>query len=177
MSRQRKNPPGVDPKLLIKDAAKLMPDPTRRFLAAFLTTLLLSVAAFAAEPNATLLRAAERGDQALARALLQQGADVNAPAVDGPTPLHRAVAEAKLIDAETMEEASTWLQGRERNIVLGDRALIILLAALPSEKGTSQPQMNGGAQAQPAQNQAPALGPQAVARPAIDGSIQAAAGS
>ena len=30
MSRIRKNPPGVDPRLLIKDAAKLMPDPTRR---------------------------------------------------------------------------------------------------------------------------------------------------
>ena len=30
MPRLRKNPPGVDPKLLIKDAAKLMPDPTRR---------------------------------------------------------------------------------------------------------------------------------------------------
>jgi len=30
MSRMRKNPPGVDPSLLIKDAAKLMPAPTRR---------------------------------------------------------------------------------------------------------------------------------------------------
>jgi DMSO/TMAO reductase YedYZ molybdopterin-dependent catalytic subunit len=30
MARIRKNPPGVDSKLLIKDAAKLMPDPTRR---------------------------------------------------------------------------------------------------------------------------------------------------
>jgi len=30
MSRIRKNPPGVDAKLLIKDAAKLMPVPTRR---------------------------------------------------------------------------------------------------------------------------------------------------
>ena len=30
MPRLRKNPPGVDPKLLIKDAARLMPDPTRR---------------------------------------------------------------------------------------------------------------------------------------------------
>ena len=30
MSRIRRHPPGVDPKLLIKDAAKLMPDPTRR---------------------------------------------------------------------------------------------------------------------------------------------------
>jgi membrane glycosyltransferase len=50
---------------------------------------------------------------------------------------HRAVAEAKLIDAENVEEASSWLQGRERSIVLGDRALIILLAALPSEKGSA----------------------------------------
>jgi DMSO/TMAO reductase YedYZ molybdopterin-dependent catalytic subunit len=30
MSRIRRNPPGVDPKLLVKDAARLMPDPTRR---------------------------------------------------------------------------------------------------------------------------------------------------
>src|ERR1700684_3440989 len=30
MSRQRKQPPGVDPKLLIKDAAKLLPEPSRR---------------------------------------------------------------------------------------------------------------------------------------------------
>jgi DMSO/TMAO reductase YedYZ molybdopterin-dependent catalytic subunit len=30
MSRVRKSPPGVDPELLVKDAAKLMPNPTRR---------------------------------------------------------------------------------------------------------------------------------------------------
>jgi len=30
MSRIRKSPPGVDPELLGRDAAKLMPDPTRR---------------------------------------------------------------------------------------------------------------------------------------------------
>src|ERR1700680_2052389 len=30
MPRERKKIPGVDPKLLIKDAAKLMPDPSRR---------------------------------------------------------------------------------------------------------------------------------------------------
>src|SRR6202451_4455201 len=30
MSRQRKPVPGVDPKLLIKDAAKLLPEPSRR---------------------------------------------------------------------------------------------------------------------------------------------------
>src|SRR5258708_30834296 len=32
MPRSRKNRPGVDPSLLIKDAAKLLPDPTRRLL-------------------------------------------------------------------------------------------------------------------------------------------------
>ena len=64
---------------------------TRLLLAAFLTTALVSAAAFAAAPNATLLVAAERGDQALVRTLIQQGADVNAPGVDGSTPLHRAV--------------------------------------------------------------------------------------
>ena len=31
MPRQRKPVPGVDPKLLIKDAAKLLPEPSRRF--------------------------------------------------------------------------------------------------------------------------------------------------
>jgi len=30
MSRIRRNPPGVDPAFLVRDAAKLMPDPTRR---------------------------------------------------------------------------------------------------------------------------------------------------
>jgi hypothetical protein len=30
MPRIRKNPTGVDPQLLVKDAAKLMPAPTRR---------------------------------------------------------------------------------------------------------------------------------------------------
>jgi hypothetical protein len=30
MARQRKTPPGVDPKLPIKNAAKLLPEPSRR---------------------------------------------------------------------------------------------------------------------------------------------------
>ena len=49
----------------------------------------------------------------------------------------RAIAEAKLIDAESVEEASAWLQGRERSIVLSDRALIILLASLPGTNTTA----------------------------------------
>src|SRR3954467_15332769 len=64
---------------------------TGRFFAALLTTVLTAATAFAAPPPATLLTAAERGDQALARTLLQQGADVNAAGGDGSTPLHRAV--------------------------------------------------------------------------------------
>lgn len=45
----------------------------------------------------------------------------------------RAVAEAKLVDAQTIGEASTWLaHGKERAIVLHDRALVSILAALPA---------------------------------------------
>jgi len=44
----------------------------------------------------------------------------------------RAVAEAKLIDAESIEDAVVWLgNAKERSIVLQDRALIALLARLP----------------------------------------------
>ena len=44
----------------------------------------------------------------------------------------RAMAEAKLNDAETIEDASAWLNGRERMVLLHDRALIDLLARLPA---------------------------------------------
>ncbi|GGC55513.1 glucans biosynthesis glucosyltransferase H [Chelatococcus reniformis] len=43
----------------------------------------------------------------------------------------RAVAEAKLADAETIDDALTWLQPRERMIVLQDRSLIGRLSRLP----------------------------------------------
>ena len=43
----------------------------------------------------------------------------------------RAVAEAKLNDADSAEEAARWLRPKERNVVLQDRALIALLARLP----------------------------------------------
>src|SRR4051794_734904 len=61
--------------------------------AAALLMLMLALppaAVFAASPT-SLATAAERGDQKLVRALIQQGADVNAPSVDGSTALHRAV--------------------------------------------------------------------------------------
>jgi membrane glycosyltransferase len=43
-----------------------------------------------------------------------------------------AVAAAKLNDARTIEEACAWLRPRERIALLGDRALIAMLARLPT---------------------------------------------
>ncbi|MFC5418273.1 glucans biosynthesis glucosyltransferase MdoH [Bosea eneae] len=43
----------------------------------------------------------------------------------------RAVAQAKLIDAETIADAMIWLKPKERMVVLHDRALLGLLANLP----------------------------------------------
>ena len=42
----------------------------------------------------------------------------------------RVMAEAKLIEAETVDEASLWLKPKERMIVLHDRALLSILARL-----------------------------------------------
>ena len=43
----------------------------------------------------------------------------------------RVIAEAKLIDATSVEDAVQWLQPSERMVVLHDRALIDMLARLP----------------------------------------------
>jgi membrane glycosyltransferase len=42
------------------------------------------------------------------------------------------VAQAKLVDAETVAEAASWLKPRERMIVQHDRALLALLGRLPA---------------------------------------------
>jgi membrane glycosyltransferase len=56
-----------------------------------------------------------------------------------PTPPHRArghidpdraLAQAKLVDAETLEEAVAWLKPKERMVVLHDRALLDILCRL-----------------------------------------------
>jgi membrane glycosyltransferase len=46
----------------------------------------------------------------------------------------RAVAQAKLVDAETIDDAAIWLKPKERMVVLHDRALVALLASLPAER-------------------------------------------
>ena len=55
----------------------------------------------------------------------------------GDIDVETAVAAAKLNDAQTLEDARAWLNARERLAVLGDRALIAMLARLPS--ATAQP--------------------------------------
>ena len=45
-----------------------------------------------------------------------------------------AVATAKLNDAQSLEDACVWLKRKERLAVLGDRALIALLARLPEKR-------------------------------------------
>ena len=45
----------------------------------------------------------------------------------------RALAEAKLNDAQSIDDAIAWLKPKERMVVLHDRALIDLLARLPAE--------------------------------------------
>jgi membrane glycosyltransferase len=61
----------------------------------------------------------------------QQIIQVPAPRVRGRIDTDRVIAEAKLTDAQSIEDARAWLSPRETMLVLHDRALIALLAALP----------------------------------------------
>jgi membrane glycosyltransferase len=52
----------------------------------------------------------------------------------GEIDVDEAVATAKLNDAQSLEDACVWLKRKERLAVLGDRALIALLARLPEQR-------------------------------------------
>ena len=52
----------------------------------------------------------------------------------GDITAERALTEAKLNDAETIEDAIKWLHPKERMVLLHDRALIDLLTRLPATK-------------------------------------------
>jgi membrane glycosyltransferase len=52
----------------------------------------------------------------------------------------RALAETKLADAETIEDAVEWLNRGERVVVLSDRALISVLARLPHREAKKEPE-------------------------------------
>ena len=49
----------------------------------------------------------------------------------GDIDAERAVAEAKLADAQTLADAINWLKPKERNLILSDRALLHLVTNLP----------------------------------------------
>ncbi len=51
----------------------------------------------------------------------------------------RAIAIAKLNDAETLEDAVDWLKPKERMVVLHDRALIDMIARLPATSAAATP--------------------------------------
>ncbi|KAF0123123.1 MAG: membrane glycosyltransferase [Xanthobacteraceae bacterium] len=65
------------------------------------------------------------------REVHQQIIQVPPPRVRGKVDTDRVIAEAKLTDAHSIEDARQWLSSRETILVLHDRALIALLAALP----------------------------------------------
>ena len=50
----------------------------------------------------------------------------------------RAVAEAKLVDAETIEDALSWLKSKEVMVVLHDRALLNLVSSLKAPAGQTK---------------------------------------
>jgi membrane glycosyltransferase len=53
-----------------------------------------------------------------------------APRKRGEIETERALAEAKLVDAETVDDALSWLKQKERMVVLHDRALLDMLVHL-----------------------------------------------
>ncbi|WP_400766044.1 glucans biosynthesis glucosyltransferase MdoH [Methylosinus sporium] len=70
------------------------------------------------------------GDPEL-RALHEAWLPARPPRKRGSISADRALAEAKLADAESLEDAVEWLDRSERLVVLGDRALLGMLARLP----------------------------------------------
>jgi membrane glycosyltransferase len=65
------------------------------------------------------------------RALHESWLPARPPRQRGVIATDRAMAEAKLADAETLEDAVEWLNRGERMVVLSDRALLGMLARLP----------------------------------------------
>jgi membrane glycosyltransferase len=75
------------------------------------------------------------GDEALRRnhtAMLPMAAS----RMRGQFQAERALAEVKLAEAESIDEAAAWLQPTERAVVLSDRALLSVMAKLPVSQKT-----------------------------------------
>ncbi len=67
------------------------------------------------------------------RALHEAWLPMRKPRQRGAITADRAVAEAKVADAETIEDAVAWLNRGERLVALSDRAMIAMIARLPSK--------------------------------------------
>jgi membrane glycosyltransferase len=67
------------------------------------------------------------------RALHEAWLPTRKPRQRGAVTADRAVAEAKIADAETIEDAVAWLNRGERLVALSDRAMIAMIARLPSK--------------------------------------------
>jgi membrane glycosyltransferase len=65
------------------------------------------------------------------------GLPAAAPRTRGDFASPRLLAEAKLIEAADIGEASRWLGAEERKVVLSDRALLALLSRLPGDAGAA----------------------------------------
>src|SRR5829696_2414303 len=76
---------------------------TRTFIGACLIVLILPGVGLAADGG--LADAADHGNQALVRQLIERGVDVNAKGVDGATALHRAVNSDHLTVADLLLHA------------------------------------------------------------------------
>ncbi len=86
------------------------------------------------------------GDPEL-RELHEEWLPARRPRQRGQITADRAVAEAKLADAETIEDAVQWLNRGERLVTLGDRALISMVARLPRRaKGEASAKGEAGAE-------------------------------
>jgi membrane glycosyltransferase len=72
------------------------------------------------------------------RALHEAWLPSRKPRQRGSVTADRAVAEAKIADAETLEEVVSWLNRGERLVTLSDRALIAMIARLPRKADRQQ---------------------------------------
>jgi membrane glycosyltransferase len=86
------------------------------------------------------------GDAEL-RELHEEWLPARRPRQRGQITADRAVAEAKLADADTIEDAVQWLNRGERLVTLGDRALISMTARLP-RRAKGEPSAKGEASAE-----------------------------